>query len=200
MLRQLPLHRGAFFSVPAAFASIYHALALPPSGRGVPRCARISYAETAERCLPCAGGGGCPQGQSEGVYGSNFVGDYRTMAFAISAAYTPSVKPGGSTAPPIQGSLFSVPLDSASIYHAQSSHPGGRGVPRPYTSETILPAVPYRLELIFAVISRRLFWILLSPFFRAISTFRMAYRMVVWSRLNSLPMSGRLRFVIFRMR
>lgn len=32
----------------------------------------------------------------------------------------------------------------------------------------------YRLELIFAVMSRMLFWIVGSPFFRAISTLRMA--------------------------
>ena len=69
-----------------------------------------------------------------------------------------SIRRNSEALPPLcRGSLFSVPLDSASIYHAQSSHPGGRGVPRPYTEETILPAVPYKLELIFAVISRRLF-------------------------------------------
>ena len=42
-----------------------------------------------------AGGGGCPQGQSEGVYGSNFVGEYRTIAFTVPVAYTPSVTGNG---------------------------------------------------------------------------------------------------------
>ena len=37
------------------------------------------------------GGGGCPFGQTEGVYGNNLVGGYRTIAFTISMAYTPSV-------------------------------------------------------------------------------------------------------------
>ena len=44
-----------------------------------------------ELSLPCVGGGGCPSGQSEGVYGSNLVGEYRTMPFSESIAYTPSV-------------------------------------------------------------------------------------------------------------
>ena len=34
--RQLPLHRGAFFSVPSALTSIFTALSLQASGRGVP--------------------------------------------------------------------------------------------------------------------------------------------------------------------
>ena len=37
----------------------------------------------------------------------DFVGDYRTMAFSKSIAYTPSVTPDGVTALPTQGSLFS---------------------------------------------------------------------------------------------
>ena len=44
----------------------------------------------------------------EGVYGNDFVGDYRTMAFTVSIAYTPSVTPDGVTAPPTQGSHWPV--------------------------------------------------------------------------------------------
>ena len=44
-----------------------------------------------ELCLPCVGGGGTPLGVTEGVYGSNLVGVYRTVAFSESEAYTPSV-------------------------------------------------------------------------------------------------------------
>ena len=36
-----------------------------------------------------------------------FVGEYRTMAFTVLIAYTPSVTPDGVTAPPTQGSLDS---------------------------------------------------------------------------------------------
>ena len=64
------------------------------------------YQLQAMRCLPCVGGGGSALADSEGVYGSNFVGDYRTTAFTTSIAFTPSVTPEGVTAPPTQGSLF----------------------------------------------------------------------------------------------
>ena len=54
------------------------------------------------------------------------------MAFTVSMAYTPSVTPEGVTAPPTQGSLFSVPFGPASISTAQASEADGRGMPRPY--------------------------------------------------------------------
>ena len=142
-------------------------------------------------------GPGCSRGNFSAGCRIDFICRGGGMPRCAQIPYTETVR---RCLPACRGSLFSVPSVPASIFVARSIQVGGRGVPRPYTSETILPAIPYKLELIFAVISRRLFWILLSPFFRAISTFRMAYRMVVWSRLNSLPMSGRLRFVIFRMR
>ena len=88
-------------------------------GGGMPRCARISYAGTARRCLPCVGGGGSAPADSEGVYGSNFVGDYRTMAFAMSIAFTPSVAPDGVTAPPTQGSLF-CPVRLSVVFYCPS--------------------------------------------------------------------------------
>ena len=58
----------------------------------------------------------------------------------------------------------------------------------------------YKQELMLAVMSRILFWVWLSPFFRATSTLRMAYRTVEWSLANSLPMSGKDRLVSFRIR
>ena len=60
-------------------------------GGGMPRPHEFRKNFRRGVCLPCVGGGGCPLGQTEGVYGSNFVGDYRTMAFTVSIAYTPSV-------------------------------------------------------------------------------------------------------------
>ena len=58
----------------------------------------------------------------------------------------------------------------------------------------------YSLLLILLVMSRM---VSLRGFFasaRAVSTFRTAWITVEWSRLNSLPVSGRLRLVIFRIR
>ena len=46
---------------------------------------------------------------SEGVYGNNFVGDYRTIASSKPIAFTPSVATNVATAPPTQGSLFLCP-------------------------------------------------------------------------------------------
>ena len=83
----------------------------------------------ARRCLPCVGGG-VTEGDGGGVR-LDFVGDYRTMAFTVSIAFTPSVAPDGVTAPPTQGSHFSIPSASAPIYHAQSLRPSGRGMPPP---------------------------------------------------------------------
>ncbi len=59
--------------------------------------------------LPCVGGGGPRLRGSEGVYGSNFVGDYRTIASSKPIAFTPSVATNVATAPPTQGSLFLCP-------------------------------------------------------------------------------------------
>ena len=42
----------------------------------------------------------------------DFVGEYRTMAFTMSIAFTPSVTPKGVTAPPTQGSLWLVQTGS----------------------------------------------------------------------------------------
>ena len=55
------------------------------------------------------GGGGPRLRGSEGVYGSNFVGDYRTIASSKPIAFTPSVATNVATAPPTQGSLFLCP-------------------------------------------------------------------------------------------
>ena len=113
----LPPGEG-YFSAPAGFCIEFAAQALRPGGRGVPRCARISYAETAERCLPCVGGGGCPQGQSEGVYGSNFVGDYRTIASSKPIAFTPlSRNKCCDSSPYTPGAFFSVPVGSYADFY-----------------------------------------------------------------------------------
>ena len=69
-------------------------------------------------CLPCVGGGGT-EGDGGGVR-LDFVGGYRTIAFSVSAAFTPSVMACAMTAPPAQGSHFSVPSVSASIFTARS--------------------------------------------------------------------------------
>ena len=49
---------------------------------------------------------------TEGVYGNNLVGDYRTIACSESTAYTPSVMAYAMTAPPTQGSLWLVQTGS----------------------------------------------------------------------------------------
>ena len=64
-----------------------------------------------------AGGGGCPQGQSEGVYGSNFVGDYRTIASSKPIAFTPSVMACAMTAPPTPGSLILWPVSPCGDFY-----------------------------------------------------------------------------------
>ena len=56
-------------------------------------------------CLPCVGGG--VTGGDGGGVRLDFVGDYRTIAFTVSIAYTPSVTSDDVTAPPTQGSHFS---------------------------------------------------------------------------------------------
>ena len=98
--------RGRLFLCPGGFCGDFYRsdIAAQRAGRAPP--ARISYAETAERCLPCVGGGGPRLRGSEGVYGSNLVGDHRMMACSKSIAYTPSVATNVATAPPTQGSLF----------------------------------------------------------------------------------------------
>ena len=60
--------------------------------------------------------------------------------------------------------------------------------------------VDYKEELIFAMMSRIWFCKFSSPAFKALSTLRMECIMVVWSLLNSSPMSVVERFVSFRIR
>ena len=60
--------------------------------------------------------------------------------------------------------------------------------------------ITYSLLLILDVISRMVSFIGFLGSLMAVSTFRTAWMTVEWSRLNSLPMSGRLRFVILRIR
>ena len=55
--------------------------------------------------------------------------------------------------------------------------------------------ISYRQELILAVISRMAFCRAGSPVFIAASTFFTACMTVVWSRSNSLPISGKERLV-----
>ena len=67
-------------------------------GGGMPRPPEFHTQKQRSVSLPCVGGGGSALADSEGVYGSNFVGDYRTMAFIVSIAYTPSVMACAMTA------------------------------------------------------------------------------------------------------
>ena len=66
------------------------------------------------------GGGGTGTAGDGGGVRLVLVGDYRTIAFTVSVAYTPSVTPKGVTAPPTQGSLFSFPAGTASICTARA--------------------------------------------------------------------------------
>ena len=61
-----------------------------PLGCNVRAVEIVAAADGTENASRRVGGGGCPSGQSEGVYGSNSVGDYRTMAFIVSVAHSPS--------------------------------------------------------------------------------------------------------------
>ena len=97
----------------------------------MPRCAQILYAETAKRCLPACRGRwprrgrrGCTVGSCRGLSNDDF--------YRIDSVHPLSHGLWPMTAPPTQGSLFSVPFGPASISTAQASEADGRGMPRPY--------------------------------------------------------------------
>ena len=66
-----------------------------PLGCNVRAVEIVTAADGTENASRRVGGGGCPSGQSEGVYGSNFVGEYRSIVSYTSIAYTPSVTGNG---------------------------------------------------------------------------------------------------------
>ena len=73
---------------------------------------RIPYAETFEALPPLCRGRWATLAWLGGGVRLDFVGEYRTMAFTMSIAFTPSVTPKGVTAPPTQGSLWLVQTGS----------------------------------------------------------------------------------------
>ena len=79
-------------------------------GGGMPRCAEFRENSRRSVCLPACRGRWATLAWLGGGVRSDDVGDYRTMAFIKSIAFTPSVMGFGPiTAPPTQGSLFLCP-------------------------------------------------------------------------------------------
>ena len=79
-------------------------------GGGTPRCAEFRENSRRSVCLPACRGRWATLAWLGGGVRSDDVGDYRTMAFIKSIAFTPSVMGfWPMTAPPTQGSLFLCP-------------------------------------------------------------------------------------------